>query len=825
MDNILRIYCRFIIKNPLRVLFGAMLLTIISAIWLLICKPLKLDTNFTTLLPSDIPCVMEAKRISRLMGSTDYLIVAVQSTVPTDNKAFIEEISTKIRNLPEVTWAAITEDKSFFRKRLALYLSINDLQEILRRAKMRVIWEKGQFNPFYIDLESDGPPDISMEDILAKYKKFTGEHGLQHTFPQATTNDNDSEGVKTKDYFANENGTIYSLVARTTKPSTDLKFGRELVKKVNAIILESSPHRNEDMTAEVVGSFRNRSREFDSIMDDIFSSLAVSFILILCLIVIYFRRIRAILLVTIPLLAGITWTISLTALTLGRLNMVTALIFAVLLGLGIDFGVHMSMRYLEERGRGKNLEESLFRAVGRTGRAILTSGVTTAGALAILIFSRFKGFSEFGIIATMGILLCLISYLTILPAIAVAMERITIPGNWRLRNTSFDKKIWPSTVSRGKTMLLLAVILVISGISIWSFPQLSFEYNFRNLKGANISTHIHYGKSIGGGTSPVVALLPTPEQARQLTRDMNKIVTKKTDCPVPLRRIFSLFSFIPDHQEEKIILLKKLRDYIDEALKLKNLGAKTRQKLIRIRNWTRVTPFTVNDLPAWVLTKFREKDGTLGRMVYLDSGLDDYRVDQISRFYDYYGTIKMADGTTVHPSSTGFILVEVIRAVQNDGVNMAIAAIVTVFLILLIDLRSITKAIFVFLPLCIGLTWTAGIMAAYGIKIGLYNMLVLPTLLGVGIDASIHLFHAHEEKGADNLFTMLRMTGGAVVVASLTTGAGFVGLLVVSHLGLRSIGILAIIGVLTCLAGTLLTMPTMFMLKEAYHNKKGKFGT
>lgn len=820
-----RNYCQFVINNPLKLLLLVLSLTALAAAWLVVAKPLRLDTNFTSLLPGDIPCVVESERVSRLLGSTDYLIVAVKSPVAGDNQAFIEALFPKIQALPEVTWAAITEDKSFFRERFALYLDTPDLEEIVDRARARVEYEKERANPFFTSLEEEDPPDISMDDILQKYRERLAKQGVKGILRASGEQEADSlASLKPgqKDYFASADGTIYSLMARTARSSADLDFTRGLVEKVNNLIIEADPHRNGEMVAEVVGSFRNRDREFSSIISDIFSSFAFSFALILVVIVAYFRRARAILLVLLPLISGIIWTVALTALILGRLNIVTALIFAVLLGLGIDFGVHMSMRYLEERSRASSLVDSLHRAIARTGRAMLIAGITTAGAMAVLMCSRFKGFSEFGLITVMGILLCLAAYLLMLPPLAVLMERLSVPDNWRLRISPPDATTTIIARPGPKALMFGGTLLAVTLLAAFAAPRLAFEYNFRNLKGADVSTNIHYGKSIGGGTSPVVALLPTAEDARDLSRHLEQIVNNEISAPVPLRRVFSLYSFVPSDQERKIGLLLELRGYIDRGLQLGTIDDLTRKRLVDVRKWTEVQQFGVGDLPDWVLDKFREKDGTLGRMVYLDSGRDDYRVDEIAEFYDHYGAITLPDQRQVHPTSTGFILVEVIRAVQQDGVFMLFGAMTVVFLILLVDFRSIRRAVFVFLPLAVGLLWTAGIMVVFDIKIGLYNMLVLPLLLGVGIDSAVHLYHAYLERGPGSLGYVMKTTGMAIVISSLTTAAGFLGLIVVSHSGLRSIGILAEIGILACLAGTLLTMPLMIMMQEAARSHAGK---
>ena len=827
MEKILTKYLKFVIAHPAIILLAVLLITVGSGTWLVVCKPLSLDTNFTTLLPQDLPCVVESHRIRKFIGATDYLIVSVESPVPDDNRAFIEDMVPRLEAMPEITWVTVNENKDFFRDRLLLYMDVPDLENVVKRAKNRVNYEKKIANPFYISLDDEKPPDISFDDIMEKYRVRLKKQGVRGLIKEKPKNSDKKENTKEKkfekgDYLAHPNGTVFTATARTTSPSTDMNFARSLVEKTQKIIDENNPRRNSKMRAEVVGAFRNRYREFNNILGDIFSSLAVSLGLILLIIVAYFRRVRSVALVFIPLVVGIIWTVSLTALTLERLNMVTALIFAVLLGLGIDFGVHMSMRYLDERARKKSLEESLKLALTKTGKAILTAGLTTAGALAVLIVAKFKGFSEFGIIAMMGIILCLVAYTLLLPAMAVAMEKVSVPKPWRKRESDPAKELRPITTSRAKLGIALGLIVALAGAGVWGLTKIEFEYNFRNLRGKNVSTTIRYGKSLGQGTSPVVALMPTPEDARVLTRHLDQIAQGEISHPLPLRKSYSIFSFIPDNQPQKIKLLGELHGYVNDALKLKKLKASVRARLEEIQNWTVATEFGIDDLPEWVLAKFREKDGTVGRMVYLDPGIDELHVDKMAAFYDEYGEIKVPGKGVVRPSASSFILVEVVRAVQKDGMLMTVVATGVVLLLLLIDLRSIRKALFVFFPLVVGLLWTGGLMALLGIRVGLYNMLVLPTLLGVGIDASVHLYHSYTERGPGSLRISLKTTGVAIFIAASTTGVGFVGMTIVNHQGLRSIGIMAIIGIGACLAGALTTLPLLLALRESWGRAKTK---
>jgi hypothetical protein len=822
MGRLLRVFLHSVVVHPWTVVAAFALVTGVAAVWLAVFRPLSLDTNFTSLLPDDLPCVVESRRISELVGSTDNLIIAIESPVPADNLAFADEIADRLRALPDLDWVSTREDKAFFRDRRLLYLDTADLREIVDRGRERVEYEKKVANPFYVSLDDETPPDIAFDDIMDRYRKRLADRGATGVFETGAAGEDAPagakqplpEGIDLTDRLASGDGTVVSVVARPNRPSTDMTFGRKLVQDAERLIEASNPRRNPGMRVEVAGSYRNRHREYETVVGDIYSSLGISLSLILGLIVVFFRRVRTVALIFLPLLVSVVLTVALTALTLGRLNMTTALIFAVLLGLGIDFGVHLSVRYLDERARGRDLEESLASAVIRTGRAILTAGVTTAGGMAVLILAEFKGFQEFGIIATFGIGLSLLTYMLLLPAMAVLMERVSVPRPWRAR--AQDAVISRPVRARPATLgLALGALALLAGLGGLGLSRTEFEYNFRNLRGRNVSTTIKYGKTMGQGSSPVVAVMPTPDAARELSRHLEAVVEADAAGTGTLKRVFSVFSFVPDDQERKLELLAELRGYVDEALRLKKLKRGARERLQEIEGWTRATAFGIADLPEWVRDKFREKDGTLGRIVFLYPRVNEWLVDEMETFYEEFGEIEVPGQGTVRPAATGFVFVEVVRAVQRDGVLMTGVAALVVLVVLLLDLRSVRRAALVFVPLVVGLLWTAGMMHLLDIKLGIYNMLVLPTLLGIGIDAAVHLFHAWEEHGPGSLRHVLRTTGVAVVVAAATTGVGFVGMAVVSHAGLRSIGILAIVGIGCCLAAALLITPLSLALIEA----------
>ncbi len=403
------------------------------------------------------------------------------------------------------------------------------------------------------------------------------------------------------------------------------------------------------------------------------------------------------------------------------------------------------------------------------------------------------------------------------PSLAIIMEKVSTPKPFKHK---IEYKLSNKKISLRSVMGLSGVIIIVTAISLFYAGKISFEYNFNNLGSKiKVSCPIKYGRTLSQSSSPVVAVLNSPDDARKMTRYMDKVLKSKENSDGLLKNAFSIFTFIPKDQPVKLKLLRELSVVVNDALGLHKLSEDTRKKLQDIKVWSKADAVTLENLPEWVKGKFTQKDGTIGTMVYLFPGISEFHSDKMASFYDKYGLIDVPEVGRVRPAASGFILVEVIRAVQHDGIVMTVAAIIVVLFLLFIDLRSIKGTLLTFIPLLVGLIWTGGFMGVLDIKLGLYNMLMLPMLLGIGIDASVHFYHSYLEQGTGSIKYVFKTTGMAVLVASITTGVGFAGMLIVSHNGLRTIGELAVLGIFTSLAGSLITVAVLLALVERFNTK------
>ncbi|MDO9549002.1 MAG: MMPL family transporter, partial [Candidatus Marinimicrobia bacterium] len=127
--------------------------------------------------------------------------------------------------------------------------------------------------------------------------------------------------------------------------------------------------------------------------------------------------------------------------------------------------------------------------------------------------------------------------------------------------------------------------------------------------------------------------------------------------------------------------------------------------------------------------------------------------------------------------------------------------------------------VFASVPLVIGMIWMAGIFPLLGQKFNLVNIMVVPLVIGMGIDFGIHI--AHRFKTERNIETVYRYTGKGVFLSALTTMIGFGSLGLIGRFGsVNSMGRILFIGILACLLTTLIILPALLSFDKSKNRSK-----
>ncbi|MGB1277772.1 MAG: MMPL family transporter, partial [Nannocystaceae bacterium] len=335
--------------------------------------------------------------------------------------------------------------------------------------------------------------------------------------------------TKTSEYYETDEGRLMVIRARPTRPHIDFAFTTKLVGEVEAMITELDPKSfHPELEVRVAGSYVDHAH---SIQNGVVGGTAISIGLLILTLALYFRGARAIPMVLVPLVLAALVALAIAQQAYGELNLVSAFMFAVLLGLGIDFMVHILARYRDERvGHGLEQQAALERALTTTGMSTLTGALSTALAFAVLSVVDFRGISQFGVIASIGVLLTYVGAIFVMPAMAVLIEKVR-PWKPRAGATIATTEPEPAPQQPGKrtgfrpwvTGVGLILVVIATGLGGYYGQHVEFEFDLNEidaqpdpLTAEEMARKEEYRKAVGSAstTAPAVALTNNLDQSR-----------------------------------------------------------------------------------------------------------------------------------------------------------------------------------------------------------------------------------------------------------------------------------------------------------------------
>jgi len=216
----------------------------------------------------------------------------------------------------------------------------------------------------------------------------------------------------------------------------------------------------------------------------------IAFITILILLILSFRMWVAPLFAILNLAVGLIWAIGLAAILVKSLNIMTSMVTVILIGLGIDFSIHIISIFTESRSAGKPINKSIEDTFSKSGKGILTGGLTTCAAFFALIISSSRGMKEVGIVSSVGLLAILIVTFLFLPSLLVLRER-------RLEKKLAEGKIKSKPVYQdisfrvfgkgcswlsGRYSATIICVVLITIFLLVSASRISFDHNYMNME-------------------------------------------------------------------------------------------------------------------------------------------------------------------------------------------------------------------------------------------------------------------------------------------------------------------------------------------------------
>ncbi|RMF18660.1 MAG: hypothetical protein D6761_02085 [Candidatus Dadabacteria bacterium] len=773
----------------------------------LLAARLKLTSNLAALLPEDYVSVQTAKLAKERVGGFETLQILVEGAsfpAMVSYAAAIAEVLEGDELVQAVDWKKPVE---FFERNALLYAPVEDLELILRRVYDRIDQVRAERSP------------------LAEYRRrATGATAASQTAPLSLEElENRYRVTDQKRYYTNADRSILVLNIYPAGSNTNVGFARKFFHHVRAVVEGIDTSRwSPDLFVEYGGNFKNKIDEYEVIISDVTSSAGISISLVFLVIVLYFRQIFAVFVVGLPLVVGIAWTFGLTWLVIGRLNTLTVFLFIVLFGLGIDYGIHLLARYFEGRRSGAPPEQALAETIDHVWTPFLTAAATTGAAFLSLTLSDFKGFYEFGFIAGSGVLLTMASTILLSPTTILLAERwrLFFGQGWKRQRETPRPVRLPRRLSR-----LLVLAIVVSALwGGWQGAHMEFQYDFTDLRAqlpASRAVKKKLKTIFKESNSPAIVLTDSLDDLAEIDAWVRQRI--RTDPTPTIHKFKSIYTFLPKEQERKLRLIRRLRELLtdERVAQLSGEEARLVRRLVELAN---VQPIGIDDLPEAIRRLFRARDGRLDRfgLIYPAVALKDGR--NALMFNEDVATFTTASGKTFHAVNSSIIFADMLRMMMREGEQAMALTFLTVLLLVVLDLRSWRAAAMVMTPLVVGFCWLFLDMSIEGLQINFFNMVVLPSILGIGIDNGVHLYHRYRELGPGHAGLALRLTGGAISTSSGTSIVGFAGLMFAHHGGLKAIGDLAVRGIALTLLAALVALPALMVVLEGWRAKRDAWG-
>jgi predicted RND superfamily exporter protein len=629
-------------------------------------------------------------------------------------------------------------------------------------------------------------------------------------------------------YLLSPDGKALLMVADPSFTSADIKSAQALVQKLEGI-KQSFP----SVRISFVGPHTMTVGKSGVMQGDLLISFLSSLAIVLALFYLAYRRWATLLFVGFPLLVGVQLTLGAAALFIGGLNLITVAFAAIIVGLGVDFAIHIYQRYHHERASRKKPNKAVEVALTRTGTSVWTGGLTTIAAFLTLLLARIQGIVELGILVAAGLFFCLLTITLVLPAFLIWAERRGYRyrplKTWGLGQlTSFLKKHF-------RLVLICLIALVVIGGYLGTRVRVTGGVEgFRPRGIEGVDTLERMQERFGGHGAGMTVLLQGRD-LNQLLREQETIASFFQDTYSDNEGILfvtHLAQFIPSAEKQKRVLdeLRRGMDYqgtarsLDRALEREGLNpdafARTGKMLKGLAyREVSIPPGTVlQEMARTPLAEVLER--------YVVEGEDGYRLRQEIRFDPItVDPLRLQEEITIiapqaRCTSNELIALQLRGMVKRDFTLLAPLALAVVLVLLFLHFRNPRWVGMALTPLLSGVAYMLGASALLGIDLNPANAVAIPLILGIGIDDGIHIVHRYRER--KDVGQAVKLTGRAVIMTSLTTMVGF-GSLSTSHFpALASLGQLALLGIGGCLLTSLLLLPSLLWAIDKKSKKERK---
>jgi hypothetical protein len=760
-------------------------------------RRIRIDTNLLNLLPSHTESLVRLTQLRDASGVKGFLIVTFESDTPRSEReltAMAAQLEAKIAAhdfLRNSTSKVIYSIPGEFLLRYALwYADYADLVKVRDRLEESIRQAKRRENPYFEDLEQSAPQPFYIGDVLNKYRK---------------------KYLSSSSFIDSERKRIAVLLS-LREPPDNIQFAQSYLAALKDSI--RSEAEKQQFRLHLSGRYASDVEKQRRLAEDINKSTTITLLILVASLVIFFRSFRVLLVVGLPVMAALGYTYWAAWFFIGQISIISSFLTAILLGLGIDYGIHLFARYKSERVKGHGMTESLEATMRNLFRGLSFGMITTAAVFLTLSFSSFIAFAQFGRIALGGVLFFFIAFVLYFPALVFLTEKFS----FGITETSH---ILEKTHRLRGWQMAIIIFMVIYGLLTALRPP--FEYDFFELESP------YHRQTTNAGESGHLRIIENREHmVIYELQDLETLRTAEKNLRLQAAgtrlELHSALDLLPSDVARKQVIITQIHTLLKQAeiLAMVSLEGET---LTRIRQGLRMTegrPVTLQDIPE----AFRQHLIHNGRYYLYAfpgelSGLRRGALDFAAKIretcsVELKASVSCPTENIVRGISDLYVLDDILETVMRDFAKQVTMISLVIAAIVLSMTRRLAGVTLILAPLAagiLGLFAFIGAMhqlsASWLFELNYINLLAIPILLGVGIDNGIYLYSHARAAGLSQVNQIMASTGGSVFISNFTTSMGFLSLTISSHRGLASFGFLTFAGMLCIFYAYRLLFPAL----------------
>ncbi len=788
------------LKQPWLWIVAAWVIGAVAAPWVM---KLGLNSGWTALLPKDRISVRDLEATEKRMVGLSTLSVVVVAKDLKAKQDFIRDLAPKLEHLESlgvkrVDWN-VSGYQTFIDKHKYLYAPLEDLEDVRDRLDNYLNYQKAKANPLFVDLideEDTETPESILKDVEEKEKK-----------------DNQSERYP-GGYYVHPTGYMAVLFVRTDLPNGDAVAINRLLGAIQHVVKSLNPKRYApDLHIEFAGDVIGAREEHEAIARELVIASILTSIAVLLAIYVFFGHLRALFLLGFSIIVPLLVTFAIAKLIVTDLNTSTAFLGSIVLGNGINPMIIWLARFFEERRKSDNIEHVIERTHRAVWASTLTASLAAAFAYGSLIITDFRGFKDFGYIGGVGMLICWLGSVLILPAAAILFERFRPmrAATGRIDDNLYGRILWKMVTRHPRNAWIASAILGVIGLGLtgYALAHDPLEYDFRKLRSVREQTsrasHLNsqINDIVGKGASNmgVVMLTPDLESARWLANHLREGAKRGALWG----KVTTIDDLLPADQDTKVEILADIRRIL---LDMKKYADESQLKTIDEHlPDEHVETLTVAMLPEQVARLYTERDGSRGRILFVEESKGHSQWDgrYLVSWASALRAIHLPNGKRPPLIGRAPIFADMISTIRHDAPIVMMASLCIIVVLLVTSFRQKRHMVYALVSLLLGVVWMTGVMTVLGVRLNFLNFVAIPITFGIGVDYSVNLVRrfADERELGRTVREALKLavtdTGGAVTLCSLTTIIGYISLYTSANQALNSFGLAMTISELTCL--------------------------